>query len=84
MHSAKVDMQPNNTLNKQTSAWENFNIRQKLGLFDLHSSANINKVELFHVLGPRHLRHDKVECTLCILIQGDILSIIEQEIDCKD
>ena len=45
---------------KQTSALKTFNIRQKLGLFGLHSYGNIGKVEIFHVLEPKHLRHDKV------------------------
>ena len=57
------------------------NIVQKRGLFGLQSYANINKVEIFHVLGPRHLRHDKV--ALLIIIRGDSLSMTEQEIDCK-
>ena len=34
-------------LNKQTSAWETFNIRQKLGLFDLRSYANKTKLKYF-------------------------------------
>ena len=51
----------NNTYTKQISARDIFNIRQKLGLFGLHSYGNIDKDEIFHVLvGPRHLRHDKV------------------------
>ena len=33
---------------------------EKLGLFGLHSYANIDIVEIFYVLGSRHLRHDKV------------------------
>ena len=61
MHSAKVftNIWPcrldNNTYIKQTSAWETFNIRQKLGLFGLHGHGKIDKVETFHILGPRHL-----------------------------
>ena len=47
-------------ITKQTSAGETFNIRQELGLSGLDSYANIEKVEIFHVLGPRHLTHDKV------------------------
>ena len=40
LHSAKsalmfTTMQPNNTLNRPSSAWQSFNIRQKLGLFVL-------------------------------------------------
>ena len=83
--SIYMTMQPvdilNNRYTKQTSAWKTFNIRQKLGLFGLHSYVNISKVEIFHVLRPRHLRHDKV--ALLILIQGDVLSVTELEIDCK-
>ena len=33
---------------------------EKLGLFGLRSYANIDIVEIFYVLGSRHLRHDKV------------------------
>ena len=62
MHSTKVFILPfrldNNTYTKQTSASETFNIRQKLHLFALHSYRKLN--EIFHVLGARHLRHDKV------------------------
>ena len=65
MHSEKlfIIIRPcslDNNNQKQTSTSETFNIRQKLGLFGLHSYANIDKVEVFHVLGPRHLRYDKV------------------------
>ena len=41
---------------EQASAWKTFN-RQKLGLFVLHSIVcytNIDKVETFHILEPRH------------------------------
>ena len=63
MHSAKkvfIIIRPrsldNNTSNRPVlSAWETFNIRQKLGLFGLHSYVSIDKVEAFHILGPRHL-----------------------------
>ena len=46
-----------------------------------------NKVEIFHVLGPRHLRYDK-QCTdkgalLNINTRRHSVSMIEQEIDCK-
>ena len=72
----------NNTPNRPVlSAWEFFNIRQKLGLFGLPSYVNNDPVETFHVLGPRHLRHDKV--ALLNIIQGNILNMIEQEIFCK-
>ena len=54
---------------------------KSLGLFGLHSYANISKVKVFHVLEPRHLKHDKF--ALLIIIQGDILSITEQKIDSK-
>ena len=54
---------------------------KSLGLFGLHSYANISKVKVFHVLVPRHLKHDKF--ILLTIIQGDILSMTEQEIDSK-
>ena len=60
MHSAKkvfIIIRPcsldNNTSSRPVmSAWETFNIRQKLSLFGLHSYVNIDKVEAFHVLWP--------------------------------
>ena len=59
MHSAKLFIiilpcSLGNNNQKQTITCETFNIfniRQKLGLFGLHSYANIDKVEVFHVLG---------------------------------
>ena len=41
-----------------------------------------NKIEIFHVLGPRHLRCDKV-ALLNINTRRHSVSMIEQEIDCK-
>ena len=60
MHSAKlfIIMRPcslDNNNQKQTSTCETFNIRQKLGLFGLHSCANIDKVEVFYVLGTQDM-----------------------------
>ena len=63
MHSAKVLIIRHAAwiiITKQTSAWEAFSIRQKLDIFGLHNYVNIDKVEILHVLGPRHLRHNKV------------------------
>ena len=44
--------------------------------------ANINKVEIFHILGPRHLRYDKA-ALLNINTRRHSVSMIEQGIDCK-
>ena len=38
-------------------------------------------IYVLYVFGPRHLRRDKV--ALLNIIQGDILSMTEQEIVCK-
>ena len=90
MHSSKVFtiIRPfsldNNTYTKQTSTWETFNIREKLGLFGLHSYGKIDKVETFHVLGPRHLwLKTWSSCATLNIIQGDILCVMEQKTVCK-
>ena len=64
MHSAKVfiTIQPCslNKNNQTDRSMRTFNIRQILGLISLYSYADIDKVELFLLLAPWHLRHDNV------------------------
>ena len=49
----------------------------------VYTYANIIKFKIFHVLGPSYLRHDKVSLFNINARRHSILSMIEQEIDCK-